>query len=105
MTLVEGAAEHSETVPEGQIIRAIPGVNAEAARGLEATVYVSLGLPFVTVPNVVGKAAATAADILIAAGLIVEDTVGAPNRPVLATDPPAGERVRKGTPVIIYTRR
>jgi serine/threonine protein kinase/beta-lactam-binding protein with PASTA domain len=105
LTLVEGAAEHSETVPEGQIIRAIPGVNAQVARGLEATVYVSLGLPFVTVPNVVGKAAATAADILIAAGLVVEDTVGAPNRPVLATDPPAGERVRKGTAVIIYTRR
>lgn len=103
--IAEGEPEHSETVPEGQIIRAIPGVNVAVARDLEVTVYLSLGLPFVIVPDVVNKAAANAADILSAAGLIIEDTVGAPNRPVLATDPPAGTRVRKGTPVIIYTRR
>ncbi len=105
LTVAEGEAEYSETVPEGEIIRAIPGPQIEVSRGLEATVFVSLGLPFVTVPDVVGKQAAEAADILIAAGLVIEDTVGAPNRPVLITDPEAGRRVRKGTSVIIYTRR
>jgi serine/threonine protein kinase/beta-lactam-binding protein with PASTA domain len=105
LTLAEGEPEYSETVPEGEIIRAIPGPQVEVGRGLEATVFVSLGLPFVTVPNVVGMQAAEAADELVRVGLVVDDTVGAPNRPVLITDPPAGTKVRKGTGVRIITRR
>ncbi len=95
---------HSETVPEGEIIRSDPEAGAQVARGSTVSVVVSLGLPFVTVPDVTGKPASEAADILEQAGFVVTDTEGAPNRPVLVTDPPAGESRRKGSTIRIIVQ-
>jgi beta-lactam-binding protein with PASTA domain len=68
-------------------------------------ILVSKGKEMIAVPDVAGMSASQAADRLEAAGFSVRDTVGPPNRPVLATDPPAGERHARGTGVIIYTRQ
>ena len=56
-------------------------------------------------PDVSGLSAAAAADQLTAMGFVVSDTDGPPNRDVIATDPPAGESLRKGSDIIIFTRR
>jgi len=66
---------------------------------------VSLGLPFITIPDVSGMSASDAADELTALGFVVSDTDGPPNRNVIATDPPAGEALRKGSDIVIFTRR
>lgn len=95
---------YSETVPEGEIISSEPGAGTEVARDSTVTVVVSLGLPFVTVPDVTGQPASEAADILEQAGFVVTDTEGAPNRPVLVTDPPAGESRRKGSTIRIIVQ-
>lgn len=97
--------EYSTSVPEGQVIATDPAVGAEVPRGSEVHVIVSLGLPFVDVPDVTGQNAADAADVLESEGLTVIDTVGPPNAEVLATSPPAGESVRVGTDVVVFTRQ
>ncbi len=103
--VTEIVEEFSQDVPEGIVIASTPTAEALVERGATVTIVVSKGLPFVTVPDVRGMAAAEAADVLTAAGLVVADTEGPPNREVLATDPPAGESRRQGTQVIIFTRR
>lgn len=99
------AEDFSETVAEGLVISNDPAFEATVEKGGEVTITVSLGLPFVTVPDVAGMSASEAADVLTAAGFVVTDTDGPPNRDVLATDPPAGESLRKGSEIIIFTRR
>ena len=96
------AEDFSETVPEGDIISTNPAADSEVARGTTVTVVVSQGLPFVTVPEVVGLPAAEAADILEAAGFVVVDTEGPPNGPVISTDPAEGTTHRKGANIRIF---
>lgn len=98
------AEEHHGQVPEGAIIAVVPAPGEVVERGSEVRVVVSLGRPFVTVPDVVGLDAAEASDRLEAAGFVVVDTIGPPNRPVLITDPPAGEVHREGKAVTVITR-
>lgn len=96
------AQDYSETVAEGDIISTNPAAGAEVARGTTVTVVVSQGLPFITVPEVVGLPAAEAADILEAAGFVVVDTEGPPNGPVINTDPAEGTSHRKGASIRIF---
>lgn len=103
--LVVLAEAFSETIPAGQVISNDPIPEATIDRGGEVTITISLGLPFITVPDVSGMSASDAADELTALGFVVSDTDGPPNRDVIATDPPAGESLRKGSDIIIFTRR
>lgn len=104
--LVAALAEaYSDTVPLGQVIGNDPIPEASIERGGEVTITISLGLPFILVPDVSGMSASDAADQLTALGFVVSDTDGPPNRDVIATDPPAGESLRKGSDIIIFTRR
>jgi eukaryotic-like serine/threonine-protein kinase len=96
--------EHHGSVPEGSLISMSPAPGEQVERGATVDFVVSLGRPWVTVPDVVGLGAAEASDRLEAAGFVVVDTVGPPNRPVLITDPPAGETYRQGRAVTIITR-
>jgi serine/threonine-protein kinase len=98
------AEEFHDRVPEGEVIGVSPGPGEQVERGAQVTVTVSLGRPWITVPDVVGLTAAEASDRLEAQGFVVVDTIGPPNRPVLVTDPPAGETYRKGKQVTIITR-
>ncbi|QGG94630.1 protein kinase domain-containing protein [Actinomarinicola tropica] len=100
----ERVTEASETVPEGAVIRTEPGEGEQVPRGSTVRVIVSSGLPFVTVPDVAGMDEDEAIERLEDAGLTVGTRVGPPRRSVLVTDPPAGESVRQGTEVTIYTR-
>ena len=102
--VAEEATESSQTVDEDQVIRLEPAPGTEVERGATVTVVVSTGLPFIEIPNVVGESASDAATTLEAAGFTIRDTQGPPNRPVLVTDPPAGESHRQGTAITIITR-
>ncbi len=99
------AEAYSDTVALGQVIGNDPTPEATIERGGEVTITISLGLPFILVPNVSGMSASDAADELTALGFVVSDTDGPPNSDVIATDPPAGESLRKGADIIIFTRR
>ncbi len=97
--------EYSQTVPEGMVISVSPPAGQSVAKGGTVEIVVSLGLPFVTVPDVSGMSAVDAADALAADGFDVVDTVGPPNAEVLATSPPAGDSVRQGSEIVIFTRQ
>jgi len=99
------AEDYSDTVALGLVISNDPVPDATIDRGGEVTITISLGLPFIVVPEVAGMSASDAADELTALGFVVSDTDGPPNREVIATDPPAGESLRKGSDIIIFTRR
>jgi len=58
----------------------------------------------IPVPDVSGNSTADAAQILRDAGFTVEGVRGDPERTVRGTDPPAGERVRRGTGITLITR-
>lgn len=102
--VAERATTSSETIPEGAVIRLEPGSGTEVERGATVRVVVSTGMPFVTVPDVAGLSESDAVEALEAAGFQIGDRVGPARRPVLTTDPPAGEEHRKGTTVNIITR-
>jgi beta-lactam-binding protein with PASTA domain/serine/threonine protein kinase len=95
----------SDDVDAGKIVGTDPPAGSEVPKGSTVKILVSKGKELIAVPNVAGMSASQAADRLEAAGFRVSDTVGPPNRPVLATDPPAGEKHPRGTKVIIYTRQ
>jgi serine/threonine-protein kinase len=94
---------YSETYPESQVIDTDPPTDTPVRRGDTVRVVVSLGLPFIAVPDVAGISPAEAADVLTAAGFVVVDTAGPPNQPVIGTSPAAGESHRKGTEIVILT--
>jgi serine/threonine-protein kinase len=94
---------YSETYPEGVVVDTDPPTDTPVRSGDTVRVVVSLGLPFVTVPDVSGSTPAEAADALTAAGFVVVDTAGPPNQPVIGTSPAAGESHRKGTDIVILT--
>lgn len=98
------AEEHSMTVAEGLIIDSAPTLDESIARDGTVTVTVSLGLPFITVPDVTGETAVDADTILTEAGFTVTGTQGSPNGEVLVTNPPAGETYRFGHEILIITR-
>ncbi|MEM7272402.1 MAG: PASTA domain-containing protein [Actinomycetota bacterium] len=88
----------SQSVPEGTIISSDPAAGAELARGGTVTATVSLGLPFVTVPDVVGRPVSEVIDELRAQGfeVVINGTIGSA---VIATRPVAGESVRQGAEI------
>ncbi len=105
VTLSISAGDYSLDVPEGSILSTLPLTNALVPRDGDVAVVVSLGKPFVTVPNTRGQTVAQATARLQAVGLEVIGVEGAPNRTVLVTDPPNPDSVRVGTQVTIITRR
>ena len=94
----------SDTVPAGRVIGSSPGAGASVARGTKVTVRVSKGPELITVPDLKGKSTGEATAALRALGLEVSGTVGPPDRPVVTTRPGAGEKVKKGTEISLYTR-
>ena len=103
--VVEEIDEYSLSVAEGLVILVNPPAGQLIEKGGAVTVVISLGLPFVTVPDVAGLSAVEAAEVLADEGFEVVDTVGPPNAEVLATSPPAGEAARQGSDVVIFTRQ
>jgi serine/threonine-protein kinase len=101
----EAAEEFSDDVPAGQVIGTDPPGGSEVPRDSTVRVLVSKGPELIAVPDVSGRTVEEAAAALEAAGLSVSGVTGNPRGRVLATDPPAGEQVPRGTGVVIFARR
>ncbi|MEI6727648.1 MAG: PASTA domain-containing protein, partial [Actinomycetes bacterium] len=92
-------------VPVGRIYRQSPEAGATIARGDTVTYWVSTGPPIRPVPDVVGLSEGDAKAALEADGFTVNSdlVVGLGSVPgdVVAQDPAAGTRLRKGDEVVI----
>ncbi|MDR0592538.1 MAG: PASTA domain-containing protein, partial [Bifidobacteriaceae bacterium] len=95
--------QYSEEVAEGLIISQLPAAGAGTHRGAEVSVVVSLGMPFVEVPNVFWMNVEDAIAKLAEFGLKADKTapLGELLHLVQSQDPPAGESVRKGSTVTL----
>ena len=94
--------QFSDSVPEGLIIGNDPGAGASIPRGATVTVSVSLGVPFVEVPDLVGRPVSEAIVDLRAQGFTVVIN-GAVGETVIATRPGAGESVRTGSSIEVIS--
>jgi serine/threonine-protein kinase len=94
--------EPTDSVPEGSLLGPVPDSGTQVARGSTVTLRVAVPVT-VPVPDVRGRTAANAAEVLQGAGLRVSGTQGSPANPVRGTDPSAGTVVRHGTAVTIIT--
>lgn len=97
--------EHSDTVPDGTVIRTDPAAGSSLAAGDTVNVYISSGPNTVTVPNETCKPASQAASELRGLGLQVS-TAKVPSNScdpgmVVSTDPAAGSKVPVGSTVTL----
>jgi serine/threonine-protein kinase len=95
--------EFSETVAEGLIISATPEADTQVGRGSTVVAVVSLGRPFVAVPDVRDLSITEAISLLDAAGFTVAID-GDASADVLATRPQQGEQVRSGSEIEIISK-
>ena len=102
---VKTNTEFSETVPDGSVIRTIPGAGEKADAGSKVTLVVSKGTQPVAVPSVVGRSRETATATLQSAGFAVDVThqvssdAAAGN--VISQNPSAGTEAGKDSTVTI----
>jgi beta-lactam-binding protein with PASTA domain len=99
-------AEHSDRVPAKRVLRQSPGAGAELEPGAAVDLVYAEPVPAVSVPDVVGQEMKAALTALTNAGLAVSTREGvrAPGVPamqIVRQDPPAGQRVEKGTRVAL----
>ncbi|MBT9776430.1 PASTA domain-containing protein [Clostridium sp. MCC353] len=104
--LVNKGAEYSDTVEAGGIIRQEPAAGSRLSQNSNISVIVSLGRELVGVPDVQYKTQEEATAMMESVGLGIEvvqeasDTVAQGN--VIRQETPAGERIEKGSQVVIY---
>lgn len=92
-----------DTVAPTFLVNTNPGAGEQAPHGSKVTVRESKGPELVTVPDVEGQTVQQATATLERAGLKVGAIEGRGRRgQVEATDPPAGEKVRKGSAVDLF---
>src|SRR5690625_3775814 len=96
-----GAREHSDEVPEGQVIS--QDVEGDALRGDTITLEVSLGPELVEVPSVVGETYSGAEEILVEAGFVVErdEVLGGFFNTVRDQDPEPGAMAPRGATITL----
>jgi serine/threonine-protein kinase len=98
---IASTQEFSDTVQAGQIISADHNPGDQVARDTVVNVVVSKGPDLVTVPDVSGLDQAAAVAKLRDAGFVEGDVSGRAGRPVLATEPRAGQSVKRGSTIDI----
>lgn len=102
----EKAEEFSDDVESGVVIRISEAPGTSVARDSTVTVVVSKGPDVVPVPDMEGMTLDEAEAALEAAGLALGEFVGGGgNRTVVASDPPAGESVPRGSEVNLLLGR
>jgi len=94
---------YSTTVANGEVVATTPGAGATAPVGSHVTVSVSKGPRAVPVPTVIGDTVTKATAAVQAAGLIVGAVYGPGTGVVFTTNPLAGQQVRVGTAVDLYS--
>jgi len=104
LTVGTVSTENSDTVPEGHVISQNPAAAASVSPGSPVHLVVSLGVEYVTVPNVVGLLRAAAESAMTGAGLMVgtvaaEFSDAVPQGNVIDQHPPAGTSLPAGSPV------
>ncbi|ARD41794.1 Stk1 family PASTA domain-containing Ser/Thr kinase [Actinomyces gaoshouyii] len=107
---VEPTTVHSDSVPVGTIISAMPAGGTSVTVGARIQTVVSLGIEQKTVPDVVGKTEHDAQTAIIDAGLTVGQTskeysASVATGMVISTDPAAGQSLDKGSTVSITVSR
>jgi beta-lactam-binding protein with PASTA domain len=96
-----GEDGRSAAVDKGEVMAVSPGpADDPAPYGSELTITVSIGVPLVAVPSVVGMSEDDAKAALQAAGLKVDSTKFFGNK-VRQQQPAAGEQVEQGSSVKI----
>ncbi len=95
--------EYSDTVPEGKVISQSIEQGTQAYRGDEATLVVSLGMPYVEVPSVITKPVAEARAELEAAGFKVDVSywLGLFGNEVREQSAAPGSELRKGSTITL----
>lgn len=96
--------EHSDTIPQGAVIRAQLGDGSQPVRvGDTVDLITSMGVEFVTIPDVVGQTWADAKQQLVDAGFELDYNIFADAAPglftVSALTPNGGEQAPKGSTV------
>ncbi|WP_430632808.1 PASTA domain-containing protein [Zafaria sp. Z1313] len=94
---------HDESMPAGQVVSQDPGPDEQVRRGTEVSFVVSQGPAPVDVPDVTGRTAEDAEQILRSAGLVGEDTGEEFSRTVpegaVLSQQPAEGRLERGSTV------
>ncbi len=99
----------SDLYPKDTIISQDPEPGRKVRKGTEVKVVVSLGVELVEVPDVVGMDAIEAASTLGEKGLVVESQEGYSDKVaeglVIKQEPAAGEKIPRGTKVILIVSK
>jgi serine/threonine-protein kinase len=96
--------EASDTVDPGFVIRQSPDASTKIPKNEKVTIWVSTGKEQVTVPDVVGKPLDEATQLIVDAGLKPEPREVFSKKPegtVVDQNPPANEKVAKGSVVVL----
>jgi len=93
--------QFNDTIAAGNVIALNPGAGAEVGRDSVVQVTVSKGPETVPLPDLKGQTVDQAKATLESLGLALGGTSGPPESPVLATSPPAGTPVKRGTAIYL----
>jgi eukaryotic-like serine/threonine-protein kinase len=93
--------ENTGAVPAGVVLRQETPADQQVPRDTTIRYVVSKGQDLVAVPNVIGFSRDEAEDDLEALGFEIDIREYRPNRTVVSTSPPAGQRVLRGTEVVV----
>ncbi len=102
LKVARAPSRYSTTVPAGDVISETPGAHSSVSRGTTVTLTVSLGLPYVKVPQLFGQSVSYAEHALTTLGLKAK-VYGPKHGYVVYENPGAGQSVRMGTTVQIAT--
>jgi eukaryotic-like serine/threonine-protein kinase len=91
----------NDTIAAGNVIALNPPPGTQVPRGTVVQVAVSKGPETVPLPDLKGQSTAQAKATLESLGLALGGTSGPADAPVLATSPPAGTPVKRGTAIYL----
>jgi len=113
LTGEQGGSAYNDTIEEGRVIevQSKSGANSPISPGDEVLIVTSRGPNLVAVPDVTDKTLAEAVELIEAAGLkadvrslVPEDDWDEDYAIAANTEPGAGEKVKKGSTVIVWGR-
>ena len=107
----EPVEQYDEQVPAGTVVGTEPGAGEQIRKGGTVTVLVSRGSEFTLAPDLVGRGVEEAGTVLAAEDLTVapdpaqEFSETVPEGGIVSQAPAAGERVKRGTEVVVVVSR